>query len=128
MAAQAVPAKIIGSTKTHGIYHVLLDTGKRGLAKIPKPIKIQEDDSDQEDTSEWLKNNLIDKAVEDLQDIAAGQIGRNYNLHCPEKEGCPNRNHEKDQSDSTSQQLLQEQEPPPAPNKPKAPEPLRRSE
>ena len=64
--------------------------------------------------------------------MAENRLGRNYDLHCPEKEECPEGSHVEDhlpaKSDSTSQQLFQEQqsqEPPAAPSKPKAPEPRR---
>ena len=132
MAERAVPAKIIGYTKTHGTYQVISNSGKRTIAKDPKPIT--KNDSDDED-SEWPK-----KPVEDLEDIANGQPGRNYGWHCPEKENCAQSTHAEEQEsgkpgltetppDSPSQQLFREQqlEPPQAPQKPIVPEP-RRSE
>ena len=142
MAARAVPARIVGYTKTHGIYQVLSETGKRTLAKDPRPIDKEDSDGEKEKegASEWPI-----KLVQDLEDIAEGKQGRNYGWHCPEKEGCPEETHERDRSqepqtpekqripspnyDSPSQQLFQEQnpEPPQAPQKPVVPEP-RRSE
>ena len=129
MAARAVPARVVGYTKTHGTYQVISDTGKRALAKNPQPIDQTEKDSDgEEESSEWPT-----KPAQDLEDIAEGRPGRNYGWHCPEKEGCLKGTHEETQKpetppDSPSQQLFRELEPPLAPSKPKAPEPLRRSE
>ena len=135
MAARAVSAKVVGYTKTHGIYQVVSETGKRALAKNPRPINDKDDD--EEDTSEWPT-----KPVQDLEDIANGHPGRNYGWHCPEKEACPKGSHvenqpepstseisrrESPEPDSPSQQLFREQEPPSAPQKPVVPEP-RRSE
>ena len=85
MATRAISAKITGYTKTHGTYQVISDTGKRVLAKDPKPIDQNNEESDEEEnTSEWPR-----KPVQDLEDIADGKQGRNYGWHCPEKEGCP---------------------------------------
>ena len=137
MTTQAIPAKIVGYTKTHGIYQVISDSGKRVLAKDPKPINQLKEDSDGEDNPEWPT-----KPIQDLEDIAKGHQGRNYGWHYPEKEGCPEEthveNHQETQTpkrtidspelNSPSQQLFREQaEPPATPTKPKAPEP-RRSE
>ena len=130
MAARAVKARLIGYTKTHGTYQTILDSGKRVLAKNPRPIDQLKEDSDGEENSEWPT-----KPVQDLEDIADGKQGRNYGWHCPEKEGCPKDTHVEDHEskrdsppDSPSQQLFREQsEPPPAPQKPIQPEP-RRSE
>ena len=131
MAPRAVEARIIGYTATYGVYQVITTTGKRKIAKNPRPIDQIREDSDGEEEPEWPNNNPIDKAVEDLEDIADGQPGRNYNWHCPEKEGCPEETHIENQSklppDSPSQQLFREIQPPAAPTKPKALEP-RRSE
>ena len=133
MAVRAVSAKIVGYTKTHGIYQVVSETGKRALAKNPRPINDKDDDK--EDTSEWAT-----KPVQDLEDIANGHPGRNYGWHCPEKEACPKGSHvenqpepstpkipllESPEPDSPSQQLSREQEPPSAPQKPVVPEPRR---
>ena len=141
MAPRAIEARITGYTATHDVYQVITTSGRRQIAKNPRPIN-QSRDSDEEDETielQWPKNNPIDKAVEDLQDIANGQIGRNYNLHCPEKEECPKGTHDEYQTpeglrtqspniDSPSQHLFREQnDPPGAPTKPKNPEP-RRSE
>ena len=125
MAARAVPARIVGHTKTHRTYQVISETGKRALAKNPQPIDQTEKDSDgEEESSEWPT-----KPVQDLEDIAEGRLGRNYGWHCPEKEGCPKETQKTETPpDSPSQQLFRELEPPLAPSKPKAPEPLRRSE
>ena len=134
MAPRAIRARITGYTATHGIYQVISDTGKRSLAKNPRPIDQLKEDSDGEENLEWPT-----KPVQDLEDIANEQTGRNYGWHCPEKEGCPEETHAEDQHhspenletppDSPSQQLFREQtEPPAAPSKPKATEPLRRSE
>ena len=141
MAPRAQEARIIGYTATYGVYQVITATGKRKVAK--KPIPINQEDSDEEDTSEWPT-----KPMQDLEDIAAGRQGQNYGWHCPEKEGCLEGTHEENQqkqqppegqgtpqkqwgsseADSPSQQLFREQsEPPPAPHKPPVPEP-RRSE
>ena len=134
MAVRAIAAKIIGYTKTHGIYHVISNTGKLVLAKDPKSTS-QEDSDEDEPSSEWLKN-----PIQDLEDIAEGNPGRNYGSHCPEEQKCDNCSYEenpetsgepKSPPDSLSQQLFKEQqnqETPAAPSKPKAPEPIRRSE
>ena len=133
MAARAIPARIVGYTKTHGTYKVISDTGKRTLAKNPQPVEQTNEDSEEE-SPEWPR-----KPIQDLEDIANGRPGRNYGWHCPEKETCPQGTHVEDQNseepkptepppDSPSQQLFREQmKPPPAPQKPTAPEP-RRSE
>ena len=44
----AVPARIIWYTKTHGTYQVISSTGKRAIAKNPKPINQANEDSDEE--------------------------------------------------------------------------------
>ena len=135
MATWATKARLIGYTKTHGIYQTILESGKRILAKDPKPV-----DKDKEETEgnpEWPT-----KPIQDLEDIADGRQGRNYGWHCPDKEGCPEETHAENQPspqtpekiveppkpDSPSQQLFRElAEPPTAPQKPPQPEP-RRSE
>ena len=141
MAPRAIKARITGYTATHGTYQVVTITGRRRIAKNPKPIDQSynsESDGEEENTSEWPT-----KPVQDLEDIANGKQGRNYGWHCPEKGECPKGTHSKEQQeprtpekqeielpgfDSPSQQLFREQsEPPPAPHKPPAPEP-RRSE
>ena len=139
MTARAIPAIIIGYTKTHGTYQVISNSGKRTIAKNPKPINEEKNDEEtEEDTIVWPQ-----KELQDLEDIANGKPGRNYNIHCPEKEGCLEGSHVEKQEpqtpkqitnspkfDSPSQQLFREQNksPLPAPSKPKALEPLRRSE
>ena len=135
MAPRTLNARIIGYTTTHGTYQVITPTGKRKIAKNPKPIDQASEESDNEEHDEWLR-----KPVQDLEDIAKKQPGRNYGWHCPEERNCPKGSHTEDQEysekpqsppDSPSQQLIQEQqnqEPPAAPSKPKAQEPLRRSE
>ena len=137
MAPRATEARITGYTATHGTYQVVTTTGKRKIAKNPRPINQLEQDSEEEEIDQWPT-----KPVQDLEDITDGKIGRNYGWHCPEKEECPKGTHVEDQQepqtpnqtsipsgfDSPSQQLFREQaEPPAAPTKPKAPEP-RRSE
>ena len=133
MAPRATRARIIGTTKTHRIYQTLLDSGKRVLAKDPKPINKATDNDKKEENSEWLA-----KPIQDLEDIAEGRTGHNYDWHCPVKEGCSEGTHEENHQssqnseksesspDSPGQQLIQEQrnhEPPAAPSKPTAPEP-----
>ena len=128
MAARATKARLVGYTKTHGIYQTILESGKRILAKDPKPIDDEKDEEVTQEDSEWPT-----KPVQDLEDIADGRQGRNYGWHCPEKEACPEETHAEEQEpesppDSPSQQLFREQtEPPLAPQKPVQPEP-RRSE
>lgn len=76
MAARGIPARIIGYTKTHGTYQVISNTGKRALAKNPKPIDQVKEDSDgevEEKQPEWPT-----KPVQDLEDITDGRPGRNY--------------------------------------------------
>ena len=87
MAPRAIEARITGYTATYGTYQAVTTTGKRKIVKNPTPIDQRKDtdDSDgEEESSEWPK-----KPVQDLEDIADGKIGRNYEWHCPEKEGCP---------------------------------------
>ena len=130
MAPRAIEARIIGYTATYGTYQVITTTGKRKIAKNPRAIyQSNENDSEEEDTSEWLT-----KPVQDLEDIADGKTGRNYGWHCPAKEGCSEETHAENQHekpetppDSPSQQLFREIEPPATPQKPVQPEP-RRSE
>ena len=120
MTPSAIEARIIGYMATYGVYQVITATGKRRIAKNPRPILNQED-SDEEHTSEWHI-----KPVEDLEDIANGQPGRNYGWYCPEKTGCPEGSHKGNQPqtsekpkltetppDSSSQQLFREQQPEP---------------
>ena len=137
MAPRAIEARIIGYTDTRGVYQVVTKTGKRKIAKDPRPINQSKEESDEEEvtTIEWPT-----KPVQDLEDIADGKQGRNYGWHCPKKEGCAQGTHVEDQNpeesepagtppDSPSLQLFREQEPelPLAPQKPAPPEP-RRSE
>ena len=133
MAPRAIEARITGYTATHGVYQVITTTGKRKVAKNPKPIDQLKEDSDEEveETDRWPR-----KPIQDLEDITDGQPGRNYGWHYPEKEGCPKDTHVEEHEpkrdslpDSPSQQLFWEQNPerPQAPQKPVTPE-LRRSE
>ena len=59
MAAQAIPARIVVYTNSHGTYQVISNTGKRALAKDPRPID-KKDESDAEDTSEWPTKPIKD--------------------------------------------------------------------
>ena len=143
MAPRAQEARITGYTITHGVYQVITTTGKRTIAKNPKPVGKDNDSDEEDNTPEWPR-----KPIQDLEDIADGQPGQNYGWHCPEEKGCPEGTHveqqlpqtpeppqtperQRDPSpklDSPSQQLFREQkEPPSAPQKPIPVEP-RRSE
>ena len=135
MTPRALEARIVGYTATYGVYQVMTTTGRRKVAKNPRPLDQFKEDSDDEieRNDEWPT-----KPVQDLEDIANGKPGRNYGWHCPEKTGCPEGSHEGNQPqtpestgtppDSPSQQLFRKQtEPPPAPQKPIPFEP-RRSE
>ena len=73
MAPRATEARITGYTATHGTYQVVTTTGKRKVAKNPRPIDQLKEDSDGEENSEWPI-----KPVQDLEDIANGNQGRNY--------------------------------------------------
>ena len=96
MAARAVPAKIIGYTKTHGTYQVISRSGKRTIAKNPKPTNKEKEDEETEDNFEWSI-----KPIQDLEDIADGKTGQNYDWHCPIKEECPEETHAEDQTEES---------------------------
>ena len=55
MAPRALEARIIGYTATYGVYQVITITGKRRIAKNPKPIDQtkEESDGEEEDISKW---------------------------------------------------------------------------
>ena len=91
MGPRALEARIIGYTATHGVYQTLTVSGRRKVAKDPRPIEQTKDDSDDENI-EWPT-----KPIQDLTDIAEGRPGRNYNWHCPEKEECPEGTHAEDE-------------------------------
>ena len=123
MAPRAEEARIMAYTETYGVYQTIpTTTKKRQLATNPRPID-KENKEREDENSEWPR-----KPIQDFEDIADWQRGSNYGWHCPENEGCPKGTHPKNPEippDSPSQQLFCEQtEPPSAPQKQIAYEPI----
>ena len=61
MAARGSEAKIIGYSDTYGVYHTITSSGKRQLAKDPKPID-QDEEEELQVPIESDDNSLIDEA------------------------------------------------------------------
>ena len=74
MTPRTQEARIIGYTTTYKTYQVITTTGKWKIVKEPKPIDQTKEDSDEENP-EWPANNPVDKAIEDLQDMAENRWG-----------------------------------------------------
>ena len=94
MAPRAIEARIIGYTETYGVYQTITTTGKRQLAKDPRPI-VQDKEEDEEEELQWPEKLIIQS---------------------PEQPQTLERPNNPD-PETPSQQLLQEMQEAPAPRK-----------